>query len=77
MMSARLANSFRAMYAPVAAILLTLALGFLLVNFPAITAWAWLGQEMRRFLTSRRRLRIFNWTMAVLLVASILPILFR
>ena len=31
MMSARLANSFRAMYAPVAAILLTLALGFLLV----------------------------------------------
>ena len=66
-------------YAPEASLwgALLVALGFLMVNFPAITVWAWLGQEMRRFLTSRRRLQIFNWTMAVLLIASILPILFR
>ncbi|ALI56455.1 LysE family translocator [Celeribacter marinus] len=50
-------------------------LGFLMVNFPAITVWAWMGTEVRRLLTNTRRLRIFNWTMATLLVASLLPIL--
>jgi len=52
-------------------------IGFLLVNFPAITIWAWLGQEMQRILTNPRRLRVFNWTMALLLVASLVPILFH
>ncbi|WP_075997316.1 LysE family translocator [Salaquimonas pukyongi] len=66
-------------YAPEASVwgALFVAIGFMSVNFPAITAWTWLGQEMRRFLTSRRRLQVFNWTMAVLLIASILPILLR
>ncbi|GAA3870285.1 LysE family translocator [Celeribacter arenosi] len=50
---------------------------FLMVNFPAITLWAWLGTEIRRLLTNQRRLTIFNWTMATLLVASLLPILFH
>ncbi|WP_090059048.1 LysE family translocator [Celeribacter neptunius] len=52
-------------------------LGFLIVNFPAITLWALLGTELRRFLTNPQRLRIFNWTMASLLVASLIPILFH
>ncbi|MBU1281036.1 MAG: LysE family translocator [Alphaproteobacteria bacterium] len=56
---------------------LMVGLGFLIVNFPAITLWAWLGQEMRRFLTNRRRLTAFNWTMAALLLASLIPILFH
>jgi len=30
---------------------------------------------MRRFLTSPRRLRLFNFTMAVLLIASLYPVL--
>lgn len=48
--------------------------GFLSMNLPAITLWAWLGQEMRRFLTNPIRLRLFNWTMAVLLVLSLVPV---
>lgn len=53
------------------------AVGFLIVNFPAITLWAWLGQEIRRILTNPRRLTLFNWSMAILLVASLVPILFH
>lgn len=53
------------------------AIGFMFMNLPAITIWARLGQEMRRILTNPRRLVAFNWTMAALLVASLLPILFH
>ncbi|WP_417267013.1 LysE family translocator [Celeribacter baekdonensis] len=56
---------------------LMVGVGFVIVNFPAITLWAWLGQEMRRFLTNTRRLTAFNWTMAALLMASLIPILFH
>jgi len=56
---------------------LAVGLGFLMVNFPAITLWAWLGTELRRFLTNPRRLTVFNWTMAGLLVISMVPILFH
>ncbi|WP_417248040.1 LysE family translocator [Celeribacter sp.] len=52
-------------------------MGFLAVNLPAITLWAWLGTEVRRLLSDQRRLVVFNWTMALLLVASLLPILFH
>lgn len=51
------------------------ALAFLTVNLPSVTFWAVLGQEMRRFLTSARRLRLFNGGMAVLLIASLWPVL--
>ena len=56
---------------------LMVGLGFLMVNFPAITIWAWLGTEVRRLLTNPRRLTLFNWSMATLLVASVVPILFH
>ena len=52
------------------------AFAFVLVNFPSVTIWTVLGQQMRRFLTSPARLRAFNWTMAVLLVLTFLPVLF-
>jgi len=45
------------------------------INLPCITCWMAMGVQMRRFFTTRNRLRVFNWTMAVLLVASILPAL--
>ena len=48
---------------------------FGVVNLPSVGCWAWLGQGMRRFLTNPARLTAFNWTMAVLLVASLYPIL--
>lgn len=51
------------------------ALVFVVVSFPCISAWVALGQEMRRFLTSPARFRAFNWTMAVLLVATLYPVI--
>lgn len=47
---------------------------FGLVNIPSVSTWTVLGQQIRRVLTSPRRLVIFNWTMAVLLVLSALPL---
>jgi threonine/homoserine/homoserine lactone efflux protein len=52
------------------------ALVFLITNFPSITVWAWLGVQMKRLLGTGVRLRAFNVTMAVLLVATLIPILF-
>lgn len=48
---------------------------FALVSFPAISVWAWLGLVVRQWLTSPKRYRAFNITMAVLLVASLYPVL--
>lgn len=39
------------------------------------TFWTLLGAGAARFLGSPRRLRAFNWTMAALLVASLVPVL--
>jgi len=50
------------------------ALVFLTTNFPSITVWAWLGVQMKRLLGTGARLRAFNITMAVLLVATLIPI---
>ncbi|ABG30664.1 LysE family translocator [Roseobacter denitrificans] len=51
------------------------ALVFGLVNLPSITLWAVLGQQMARILTNPLRLRVFNCTMAALLMASLIPML--
>jgi len=48
---------------------------FGMVNLPSIGVWAFLGVQMRRFLTTAGRLRTFNWVMAALLVISLWPIL--
>ncbi len=50
------------------------ALVFGAINLPSITTWTLLGQQMARVLTNRRRLAIFNWSMAILLVASLYPV---
>ncbi len=47
------------------------------VNLPSVAVWAFLGQQMRRFLTSTTRLRAFNITMAVLLVLTLIPVLWH
>lgn len=57
------------------AMLLLAAVCFALVNFPSVTLWTVLGQQMARFLTNPARLRAFNWTMAALLIASLYPLL--
>ena len=48
---------------------------FALVCFPAISVWAWLGTVVRQWLSNATRLRVFNITMAALLVASLYPVL--
>jgi len=51
------------------------AVVFGIVNLPSVGAWAALGQGMRRVLTNPARMRAFNVLMAVLLVASLYPVL--
>ncbi|MBL3563234.1 LysE family translocator [Rhodovulum sulfidophilum] len=51
------------------------AAAFTLVCFPAISVWAWLRTAVRQWLSSATRLRVFNLTMAALLVASLYPLL--
>ncbi|WP_435258179.1 LysE family translocator [Thioclava sp. FR2] len=51
------------------------ALTFCAVNLPSVAVWALAGQNLRLWLTSNARLRIFNRTMAVLLVLSLWPVL--
>ena len=56
---------------------LMLALVFAVVGAASSSTWVVFGQLIRRYLTSPRRRTVFNWTMAALLVASIVPALFE
>lgn len=47
---------------------------FFVAGMPCVALWVLLGRLMRGLLQSRRRLLAFNWTMALLLVASMAPI---
>ena len=68
-----------ALYAPdrSLAALASVAVVFGLVNLPTVSLWAAAGQGLRRVLTGPARLRLFNWTMAGLLVASLVPVLWH
>jgi len=55
--------------------IVVVAVAFGLTNLPAISIWAMMGQQMSRFLNTPRRLRIFNITAGLLLVATLYPIL--
>jgi threonine/homoserine/homoserine lactone efflux protein len=46
-----------------------------LVNTPSICVWAGFGTALRPFLSDPGRIRVFNFTMALLLVLSLLPML--
>lgn len=39
------------------------------------SSWTVMGQQLRHILANERRLRVFNWTMAGLLLASLIPVL--
>jgi threonine/homoserine/homoserine lactone efflux protein len=45
------------------------------VSVISTTSWTVLGQQMRRLLKNPARLRLFNRVMAVLLVATLVPVL--
>ena len=49
--------------------MLALALGVV-----STSIWAWFGSALRPFLTSERAVRVFNIAMAILLLASLIPV---
>ncbi len=57
------------------AVVVTVAIIFCLMNLLSVTVWTVLGQQMQRFLTSKKRLRVFNISMALLLVGSLQSVL--
>ncbi|MEI6439969.1 MAG: LysE family translocator [Alphaproteobacteria bacterium] len=67
-------------YAPQAdygANVVVVSLIFVALNAPCIAAWAGFGVGLRRFLDRPARLRLFNISMAVLLVLSLIPLVFE
>ncbi len=62
-------------HAPLAGQLLAIFVVSLLVGPPCVVVWAVIGHGASRLLTSPARLRAFNIAMALLLVASLVPVL--
>ncbi len=56
--------------------LLMVALIFGLVNLPSVSAWTVLGSQLRRFMGDPLKLRVFNISCALLLLATLYPIFF-
>lgn len=54
---------------------LLVGVAFAAVNFPSVSTWAGFGSVLREWLSVPARLRAFNVTMALLLVASLWPML--
>jgi threonine/homoserine/homoserine lactone efflux protein len=52
-----------------------IAVTFTLINLPCVSTWAVFGAGLKRFLSNRRTLRLFNVAMALALVASLWPML--
>ena len=46
------------------------------ITLPSVSAWAVLGVQLRRWLSDPVKLRVFNYTIAALLVATLYPVLF-
>lgn len=67
-----------AVYVPQTDFLLNLLLGALvcgMVNLPSISVWTMFGVVLRRFMGQPAVVRAFNITMALLLVASLYPLI--
>ena len=65
-------------YAPSQALVhvLLVALVCAAVNSPSVFVWVVMGSRLRGLLRDPGRLRLFNWFMAALLLASLYPVLF-
>lgn len=55
--------------------ILALALVFGAINLPCVSSWAAMGSLLRGWLADPARLRLFNGAMAVLLVATLWPVI--
>ena len=53
---------------------LTIGLIFLVFGAPCIMLWLWFGAQLQRFLHNPQYVKLFNITMAVLLVLSLTPV---
>ena len=56
--------------------LFLVAVTFGVINLPVVSAWALMGVQLRQFLQDPNALRVFNITAAVLLLASLYPVIF-
>jgi len=54
--------------------ILIVAFIFAIIGTPCVGIWALAGVQVRRFISSYKRIRIFNIVMAFLLIMSVLPI---
>lgn len=57
--------------------MLLMAALFMLINFLCLVVWTGFGVGLRTLLQDARRVRIFNFAMAALLVASMIPVLMK
>lgn len=57
-----------------ASLIMTIAV-FAVINIPSISLWAVSGSCLQRFLSLGNRMQYFNLTMAILLVASMVPMI--
>jgi len=48
---------------------------FSAINFPSVGLWVWLGAKLERYLQQDTWRKIFNGIMAILLIASMVPVL--
>ena len=55
--------------------IIVVGLVFAAVNLPSVALWCAMGEGLRALLQNPVRLRAFNWTMAALLIASMVPVL--
>ena len=62
-------------YAPSQSIeaVIYVTIAFSLVNLPCINCWMLIGQKLKKWLSNQIRLRVFNVSMAILLLLSLLP----
>ena len=50
-------------------------IAFVIVNIPSVSVWCGFGVALREWLSDPKRLKIFNVSMALLLIASLWPML--
>ena len=55
---------------------LIVSLVFGLINLPCVSSWTLLGEKLQHWLASPKRLKAFNYLMAILLIASVIFSLF-
>ena len=67
--------TFTSMQQALAPQVVTIAMVFLCVAFPCAIVWLGFGVALKRILKNARQQKIFNITMAALLVASIIPMI--